>query len=334
MTADGVGVADKRRVTRTRGGTDVGTGLPVDKPTVDVPVLTGHGEPRLDLTAGQLLDLTGTGDSRGSGSSVGVDPDSLRQVGTDRERLVKSAERVRDLGEVFTPAQTVADMLDLIPAAMWAPHPSATFLEPACGDGNFLVAILDRKLRAVELTHAIGELPAGDTVDALVFHALEALASIYAIDISVDNIVGGVPGHEVGARDRLLSVLRSWHLRVVEKALSERSTVLKSARWIVEHNVLVGNMLATTADGTPTGRERLPLVEYDWKPLTKTVALATTTLGAVMAEAEAETEDVPTLFAPPPPKPAWQGKTTDLHRAPITAPGGHGHATRNGRGGR
>lgn len=57
------------------------------------------------------------------------------------ERLVKSAERVRDLAEVFTPAETVDAMLDLLPSAVWSVHPSATFLEPACGDGNFLVAI-------------------------------------------------------------------------------------------------------------------------------------------------------------------------------------------------
>lgn len=52
------------------------------------------------------------------------------------ERLVKSQERVRDLGEVFTPLATVQGMLDLLPEEIWAPHPSPTFLEPACGDGD------------------------------------------------------------------------------------------------------------------------------------------------------------------------------------------------------
>ena len=64
---------------------------------------------------------------------------------------MKSGERVRDLGEVFTPNATVQAMLDLLPAEMWEPHPAPTFLEPACGDGNFLVAILDRKLDRVAL---------------------------------------------------------------------------------------------------------------------------------------------------------------------------------------
>ncbi len=73
------------------------------------------------------------------------------------ERLVKSVERVRDLGEVFTPAATVKAMLDLIPEAMWVPYPSFTFLEPACGDGNFLVAILERKLEGVARAHVEGD---------------------------------------------------------------------------------------------------------------------------------------------------------------------------------
>ena len=62
---------------------------------------------------------------------------TFEQTGT--ERLVKSTDRVRDLGEVFTPTATVQAMLDLLPPDMWGVHPSPTFLEPACGDGNFLV---------------------------------------------------------------------------------------------------------------------------------------------------------------------------------------------------
>ncbi len=77
--------------------------------------------------------------------------------GNTVERLVKSTERVRDLGEVFTPAGTVQAMLDLLPTDMWEPHPSPTFLEPACGDGNFLVAILARKLKSITIAADAGE---------------------------------------------------------------------------------------------------------------------------------------------------------------------------------
>jgi type I restriction-modification system DNA methylase subunit len=88
------------------------------------------------------------------------------------QRLVKSVERVRDLGEVFTPFATVRAMLDLIPEEMWQTHPSATFLEPACGDGNFLVGVLERKLANVAQAYGIGALPAGTTTSSLQFHAL------------------------------------------------------------------------------------------------------------------------------------------------------------------
>jgi hypothetical protein len=50
------------------------------------------------------------------------------------ETLVKSFERVRDLGEVFTPARIVTEMLDLLPIHTWGVHPSQTFLESSCGD--------------------------------------------------------------------------------------------------------------------------------------------------------------------------------------------------------
>lgn len=247
------------------------------------------------------------------------------------ERLVKSVDRVRDLGEVFTPATTVQAMLDLLPPSMWVPHPSATFLEPACGDGNFLVAILERKLAAVSDAHVAGNLPAGKSTGAVQFHALEALASIYAVDISVDNIVGGTTGHEIGARTRLLTVLTNWHQDRFGKSLTARGRLLRSAQWIVGHNLLVGNMLSTTADGQPTGRDNLPIIEYGWDPEAGTVSIRGTTLGAVMAETEAETTGLMSLFGPPSPTHLWTGTASSLHQAPKTNAALPLGAVRNGK---
>jgi len=103
---------------------------------------------------------------------------------------VKSTQRVRDLGEVFTPAHIVDAMLDLLPAEMWDPHPAPTYLEPACGDGNFLVAILNRKLHRISANRDTGNLPAGTNLAGLHFHMLQATASIYGVDICADNIHG------------------------------------------------------------------------------------------------------------------------------------------------
>lgn len=238
---------------------------------------------------------------------------------TGLERLIKSADRVRGLGEVFTPAATVQAMLDLLPAQMWSPHPAATFLEPACGDGNFLVAILDRKLTHVSAAAQADALDAGGAVEGLEFHGLEALASIYGVDISHDNVVGGTPGHEVGARSRMLAVFADWLQEVTGLLWDVASPVARSATWILERNIQVGNMLATTADGRPTGRDQLPLYEYVWTPESRLVTISTTTLGAVTQAAEESTSGIETLFGPPAPRETWAGAARQLFEA--EAPG-------------
>ena len=248
------------------------------------------------------------------------------------ERLVKSPDRVRDIGEVFTPTATVNAMLGLIPEGMWRPHPSATFLEPSCGDGNFLVAVLRHKLAKISKEHEAGNLPAGTTSAAAQFHALEALSSIYAVDISDDNVIGGKPGHEVGARDRLTRLLVDWHRDALGILLLGSGHLLRSAQWIVERNVLVGNMLPSTSDGRPSGRENLPLIDYLWLPESQTVAVATTSLRAVMAAAKADATGVMSLFDRTEPSHAWSGKAANLHQAPTPAPSVPGELAGNGNG--
>lgn len=88
-----------------------------------------------------------------------------------KEKLIKSKERVREHAEVYTPSWLVKDMCDMVPEEMWEDI-SKTFLEPACGNGNFLVEILKRKLDKCK-----------DTADCFV-----ALSSIYGIDILPDNV--------------------------------------------------------------------------------------------------------------------------------------------------
>ena len=61
---------------------------------------------------------------------------------------VKSKQRIKDHGEVFTPDFIVNDMLDLVKNE--TERIESRFLEPACGDGNFLAPILERKLEVVK----------------------------------------------------------------------------------------------------------------------------------------------------------------------------------------
>src|SRR5436305_8156949 len=93
--------------------------------------------------------------------------------------LFKSKQRVADHGEVFTPAWIVEAMLDLVESE--TERIDSRFLEPACGSGNFLVRILQRKLAAVELKFGRSEFEKRQ-------YALLALMCTYGIELLGDNI--------------------------------------------------------------------------------------------------------------------------------------------------
>lgn len=247
------------------------------------------------------------------------------------ERLVRSQQRVRELGEVFTPRRIVQKMLDLLPADTWEPHPSATFLEPSAGDGNFLVAIYDRKAKVVLARAAEGRLPAGDDAHAIQFHLLEALASIYAVDISEENVFGGTEEHPLGSRERLLAHVTHWHSEATGKPPAQNSRFLKAARRIVEWNLIVGNMLPVNPDGSPSGTDDIPLIEYEWDPANQHINLRQTTLGACLTQAEEETSDTLSLFGYEEPPVAWSGPALAVAHADVNAVVDDRSRTRNGR---
>lgn len=233
------------------------------------------------------------------------------------DRIVKSQERVRDLGEVFTPAHIVHEMLDMLPKKIWDPKQVSNFFEPACGDGNFLVVILDRKLDEVSKQWKSENLPAGLSTKALQFHALQVLASVYAVDISKENVLGGSVEHPVGARDRLLHHLTYWYEIVSGENLDDSDAFIKSAQWILEKNILVANMLAYDALGKPTKRESIPFVEYEWHPNKHFVSISQTTFGQIMDAAENEYSNSMTLFGSEPVEVIWNDFFLELHTAEV-----------------
>ena len=85
---------------------------------------------------------------------------------------IKSKKRVRDFAEVFTAEREVKAMCDIIPQEVWD-NIESTFLEPTCGNGNFLVEIFSRKLESCKDERA----------------GLKALASIVGLDIQEDNVI-------------------------------------------------------------------------------------------------------------------------------------------------
>lgn len=93
---------------------------------------------------------------------------------------IKSKERVAQRGEVFTAEREVNAMLDLVKNECL--RPDSRFLEPACGDGNFLSAILRRKL--AELRRKYKKSPRDYERQAIV-----AIGSLYGIDIMDDNVL-------------------------------------------------------------------------------------------------------------------------------------------------
>jgi hypothetical protein len=93
--------------------------------------------------------------------------------------LVKSRKRVTEHGEVFTPVWMVDAMLDLVKDE--TARIDSRFLEPACGDGNFLTRILRRKLAAVETKYGRSEFEKRN-------YALLGIMCLYGIELLADNI--------------------------------------------------------------------------------------------------------------------------------------------------
>src|ERR1700686_4124713 len=93
--------------------------------------------------------------------------------------LIKSKRRVADHGEVFTPQWLVEKMLDLVQGE--TERIDSRFLESACGSGNFLVPVLQRKLAAVEAKYGKSDFERRH-------YALLGLMCIYGIELLTDNI--------------------------------------------------------------------------------------------------------------------------------------------------
>lgn len=104
----------------------------------------------------------------------------------NKEVLIKSRERVKQFGEVYTPAWMVSDMCDMVPQLRLDDTTYSledklnfTVLEPTCGNGNFLVELLRRKLH---FAFSADE-------DDLVINLFKAVSSLQGIDIQRDNVI-------------------------------------------------------------------------------------------------------------------------------------------------
>ena len=134
--------------------------------------------------------------------------------------LIRSKQRVADHGEVFTPSWLVEKMLDLVKGE--TERIDSRFLEPACGSGNFLVPILQRKLAAVERKY-------GKSVFEKRHYALLALTSIYGIELLPDNIAD--------CRANMLEVFANY------LGLKEEDELYRAASHVLSLNLIHGDAM-------------------------------------------------------------------------------------------
>ncbi|WP_073128441.1 hypothetical protein [Palleronia salina] len=154
----------------------------------------------------------------------------------------RGRDRVRDLAEVFTAEREVEAMLDLV--ADSASSIEARFFEPSCGNGNFLVAILQRKLRTVFRRHK--------KTKPFEFNSLKALSSIYGVDIDGHNIRD--------ARERMKMVMvdfYSTHLNTARQTEGFGNAI----EYILQRNICVGDML--------NGADSITFVEFSSPKINK-----------------------------------------------------------------
>lgn len=140
---------------------------------------------------------------------------------------MKSRHRVKTYGEVFTPRHMVEKVLDLVSEDLEAGpgFVDKTFLEPAAGDGNFLVAILRRKLSAIENRYPAEQWPT---------ESLFALASIYGIEFLEDN-------HERARDAMLLEFVRFHEKHDVPCGLN--TNLRRAGAFLIEANIVCGDTL-------------------------------------------------------------------------------------------
>lgn len=158
---------------------------------------------------------------------------------------IKSKARVAERGEVFTAEREVNAMCDLVKDECL--RPDSRFLEPACGDGNFLSVILRRKLG--ELRRKYKQSPRDYERMAIV-----AIGSLYGVDIMNDNVET--------CRQRLFQI---WDEAYTIHCGSDASDEAReAARFIISRNIINGNALTLMCVDDEGHDTKAPIVFSEW----------------------------------------------------------------------
>jgi len=154
--------------------------------------------------------------------------------------LIKSKRRVADHGEVLTPGWLVEKMLDLVKGETG--RIDSRFLEPACGSGNFLVPVLQRKLAAVEAKYGKSDFEKRH-------YALLAVMCTYGIELLEDNIAE--------CRTNVLEIFAEY------LNLDESDELYRAASYVLLQNIVHGDAL------TMCTHEGKPIIFAEWGYLGK-----------------------------------------------------------------
>lgn len=165
------------------------------------------------------------------------------------EKQTKSKDRVRDYGEVFTNEREVKAMCDLVKDE--TERIDSRFLEPACGDGNFLAEILKRKLAVVKAKYKKSPLDYER-------NAVLAATSIYGVDIMADNVEA--------CRNRMFEIWNKEYTAVCKKDANDQTR--NAVQFIFQKNIVCGNALTLKKVDKDGNELREPIVFSEWAFIT------------------------------------------------------------------
>jgi hypothetical protein len=164
-----------------------------------------------------------------------------------QETQVKSKQRIADHGEVYTNEREVNAMLDLV--SQETERIESTFLEPSCGNGNFLAEVLKRKLFVVTERYKKSQFEWER-------YSVIAISSIYGVDILEDNAQE--------CRERLFNIFNEYYQKLFKKECKEDCR--RSIKYLLQRNILWGDALDFTNPVT-----KQPIIFSEWKLINSTM---------------------------------------------------------------
>ena len=165
-------------------------------------------------------------------------------------KTIKSNDRIKDHGEVFTPKKIVEKMLEQTGITEQVYSLRSTFLEPSAGEGASLIAILERKLKyAAKQSTNMREFSN---------NALMALSTLYGIELLEDNVEMLV----MNMNETFANNYRKLGMEFFEAKPDPK--VYHSAKVIIRANMAQGDALKKVdASGNP-------IIFSEWQPIGKT----------------------------------------------------------------